>query len=448
MSIEKQFFATLTPLVGSGSRSIFVAYSGGVDSLVVLYLAHQLRTAFPEINLKAIHVNHGLSANAALWQEHCQQTCESLSIPLISETVAVDLSSGKGLEAEAREKRYRALYQHCRADSLLLLGQHRNDQVETLLLQLKRGAGPKGLSGMAAQSVTQGGVRVIRPLLNCSRDEIEQFAAHNKLNWIEDESNQSLDFDRNFLRHEIIPLLEQRWPGFSASAARSARLCGTQQTLIEEACLAQLADIESEDGGLNIQALTSRSQAWQAEMLRCWLMKQNADMPSEKVLQQFQGLMLAKEDANPEIVWGQWQAKRFRGVLYLMRKSEKPSPQTQELVTGMELCLGREIGNIRISFSALSDISTEAGNKPLVSVRYDNFSRRFKPLTESMSKPLNQWFKQWNVPPWQRERTPQIFIGETLVALVTQTGLVLNNVDTQHICVDLELELMRPAITA
>ena len=448
MSIEKKFLESLVPIVKSGHNSITVAYSGGVDSHVVLHLAYQLKSVFPELELKAFHVNHGLSPNADSWQEHCHNICETLSIPFEFDNVEVDLNAGKGLEAAAREARYVALYKGCQEKGVLLLGQHRNDQVETLLLQLKRGAGPKGLSAMAAQSVTQEGIRVVRPLLDCSRDEIEKFATQNNLNWIEDESNQSLDFDRNFLRSEIIPLLERRWPGFSQAASRSARHCSTQQSLIEEACLAQLADIESEDGGVIISAITSRSQAWQAELLRCWLMKQNADIPSEKVLQQFQGLMLAKEDANPEIVWGQWQAKRFRGVLYVMRQTAKPLPQSQVLVNGVELCFGKEIGKVRVSFSSLSDKSTATPVKPLVSARYDGFSRRFKPLKESMSKPLNQWFKQWNIPPWQRERTPQIYVGDALVALVTQSGLVLNNVQVDHVCKDLELELVRPEITA
>ena len=445
MDIQRQFFSQLSALIQSGHSSFHIAYSGGVDSQVLLHLSAELKNRYPHIEISAIHVNHGLSENATTWQHHCEQQCASLGLPLIVEKVEVNRQSGKGLEAAARDARYQALYSHCMPGSVLLLGQHANDQVETVLLQLKRGAGPKGLSGMAMVAENAQGITLVRPLLNVNRSEIEAYAAHGDLKWQDDESNLSREFDRNFLRHDVIPTLELRWPEFSKSVVRSARLCARQQSLIEEQCMARLADMETPEGGINITSLLAQSPAWRAEIIRYWLMTQNVDMPTEKILEQFTGLMLAREDANPVISWQAWQVRRFQGQMFVLKHTVPPDEQSIPMEHGKLIELGGERGYLSIE-SDCSDYQNHGDSEGVsnyLHIRYGGFSKRFRPHPEQMSKPLNQWFKLWHVPPWERETAPLIFVDDTLVAVFCNNRLFVDSTALTAVRSDITLSFRR-----
>ncbi len=188
-----------------------LAYSGGLDSSVLLHaasvVAHQRG-----IGLRALHINHQLSEHAQRWQMHCEQQCAQLGVECLSVVVDV-VNVGEGLEAAARAARYAVFSEQLRDQEQLLLAHHLDDQAETLLLRLMRGAGPAGLGAMQATRALAAGT-LNRPLLALARASLETYAAQHTLSWVEDESNASLNFDRNFLRHQIMPQLQQRWPGF------------------------------------------------------------------------------------------------------------------------------------------------------------------------------------------------------------------------------------------
>ena len=208
-----------------------------MDSQVLLALAHQVSQSYPQLKINAIHVNHGLSVFAHDWQQHCEQQCAQRNIPLKIANVEVIPSARQSLEAAARAARYQAFQTLLSSNATLLLGHHLDDQSETFLLQLKRGAGAKGLSAMAAFSgakENRHGIDMLRPLLDHTRSAIQDYALAQQLTWVDDESNHDTRFDRNFLRHQVLPLLNQRWPGFTQSVSRSARLLNEQQTLIEQ----------------------------------------------------------------------------------------------------------------------------------------------------------------------------------------------------------------------
>jgi len=217
-------------------KSMTVALSGGVDSVVLLHLLHQLQKTH-HFTLKASHVHHGLSKNADKWVKFCEKLCTKLSVPLDIHYIQLPQKKSLGIEGEARQLRYEKLLQT--KTDLVVLAHHEDDQAETFLLQLMRGAGVKGLSSMAHFDDSR---RLWRPLLNASRTDIESYAKKHKLKWIEDESNQNIDFDRNFIRSKILPILKNRFSHIIKVISRSSSHLAEAQHLLDN--LAQI-DLKS-----------------------------------------------------------------------------------------------------------------------------------------------------------------------------------------------------------
>ncbi len=282
-SLYPEFSRRLAELA-AGTGAFTVALSGGVDSVVLLHLAARYREENPQVNLAAVHINHGLSPHAGQWQAFCEQLCERFAVPFQAVQVKVEQKARTSLESAARDARYRALAKVVEPGCTVLLGQHRSDQVETFFLRLKRGAGLKGFSAMAPATVSEGGLRLLRPLLTVSREEIEAYAEAHDLKYVEDESNSDTRFDRNFLRHRVLPELNGRFRGFDACVARTVDLLSEQQQLIDELSEADLAGALGADGGLLLTMLAKLSPARRANVLRCWLEKNAVAMPSRRRL--------------------------------------------------------------------------------------------------------------------------------------------------------------------
>ena len=203
-------------------RHVYVAYSGGVDSHVLLHFCASIKLLKDKIT--AVYVHHGLQAEAESWAKHCEKTAEGLGVDFLVLRVNAYAKSGESPEEAARNARYAALKSLMDADDMLLLAQHREDQLETVLLQLFRGSGLRGLSGMPERMAFGQGV-MLRPLLNIPKQAINDYAQAHQLSWVEDPSNQSNDYDRNFLRNAVVPLLKQRWPAIDKTVSRSAKHC-------------------------------------------------------------------------------------------------------------------------------------------------------------------------------------------------------------------------------
>ncbi|WP_349970286.1 tRNA lysidine(34) synthetase TilS [Pseudomonas caspiana] len=252
-----------------------IGFSGGLDSTVLLYLLTEIakRENLPPLN--AIHVHHGLQAVADAWPLHCQQVCNALSVPL--QVISVRVEPGASLEQAARDARYAALSDCLAEDEVLLTGQHQDDQAETLLFRLLRGAGVRGLAGMpASRSLGQG--HLVRPLLSISREELEAYTLEHRLRWVEDPSNRDSHYSRNYLRNKALPVLKSRWPQATASMARTAAHLSEAQQLLEELAQADLAPAESSNvfdwlklPSLALSPLMDLSPARQRNALRHWL---------------------------------------------------------------------------------------------------------------------------------------------------------------------------------
>ncbi|MBS7663449.1 tRNA lysidine(34) synthetase TilS [Pseudomonas lalucatii] len=281
-----------------------VAFSGGLDSTVLLHLLARLaqREALPPIS--AIHVHHGLQAAADAWPDHCRRQCEALGIPLHVQSVAV--VPGASLERAARDARYGAFTALLGAGEVLLTAQHREDQAETLLFRLLRGAGVRGLAGMPASRALGRG-HLLRPLLDCARSELEAYAAEHRLSWVDDPSNADGRFARNYLRHQVMPLLRARWPQAERTLARSARHLGEAAQLLDE--LAQL-DLQAAQApsplawlslpSLALAPLRRLSTARLRNALRYWL-RELTPMPDAEHWAGWQALLEAADDAAP--IW-------------------------------------------------------------------------------------------------------------------------------------------------
>ena len=289
------------------SNQCIVAYSGGVDSHVLLHqLVHTSTTS-----LLAVHVNHGLHHDADRWQQHCTDVCAALAVPFKAVRISVVKKPRHSLEAIARELRYQVFTELLAPGDVLVTGHNQNDQAETVLLQLMRGAGAKGLSGMPVEKPFASGVHR-RPLLPMSRNEIEAYAREHQLQWIEDPSNTQDNFDRNFLRNKIIPELVVRREGVIGNITRSAKHLAVTTELLDELAAIDYQLVQGvETACLSIPALTALSDSRQSNVLRYWLGLLNVRLPSEAIMQQIkQQLLYCYPGAMPEVRWGQVMLQR------------------------------------------------------------------------------------------------------------------------------------------
>lgn len=298
----------------SPDQRLTVGFSGGRDSVALLHIAHGLQSTLG-FQLTACHVNHRISAQAGEWQNFCDIFCDRLGVPLSVLLVDVPRGSPEGLEAAARARRYAALGGI--AADWLLLGQHRGDQAETMLFNLLRGAGVLGASGMPETRSLRPGMKLLRPLLRTERKEIDAYLQRNALSWVEDESNANSGYSRNFLRHEVMPLLQSRFPAAVSTLAGAANRFAEATALLDE--LAQL-DL----GGLPphfplpLQTLANLTESRGRNLLRFLLLGHGARIPSEaRLTEALRQLLEAGQDKHPAVQFGDSALCRRHGVVYL-----------------------------------------------------------------------------------------------------------------------------------
>lgn len=403
-------------------RQLLVGFSGGLDSTVLLHRLKCWRDREPDVQLRAIHIHHGLSRHAEDWVAHCEALCEAWAIPLIVERVTL-ADEGLGIEAQARKARYTAFAGVLLPGEALVTAQHLDDQCETFLLALKRGSGPAGLSAMPARS-DFAGTQLLRPLLGETRASLEAWAREHQLSWIEDESNQDDSYDRNFLRLRVLPLLSERWPHFADATARSAMLCAEQESLLDELLSEELSDLISEDGALAIAPLEAISPARRAALLRRWLATHHAAMPSRAMLSRiWDEVAQAREDASPCVHLSGYEVRRYKGKLWWV----KYSPSLTDVVlhwTSPEapLILPQDAGSV--SLMPTGHVRLPKPGEP-VSVRF-KAGGLLHIVGRNGGRKLKKIWQEYNVPPWLRDTTPLLFYGETLIAaagvFITEEG--------------------------
>lgn len=385
-------------------RTYWIAYSGGMDSHVLLSCCHEIRKELP-LTLRAIHVNHHLQPFADEWAKHCQAVCRDYEIELITRDVFLQPKQGESLEELARNERYTVFAACLQADDVLLTAHHQDDQAETILLQLLRGAGLPGLAGMPAVKKIANAYHA-RPLLSFTREQLRQAAVG--LQWIDDLSNQDINFDRNFLRQVIFPQLANRWPALTQTLARSAAHCAEAQTLLAHWAL-PIAGQKT----LSVRELLNFSDAQQRLILREWLRVQGHPVPNTKKISNLLATVLhAREDRAPLVRWAATEVRRYGDDLYVM-PALMPHNERESYEWRLEQNLNLPIGTLRAQ--AISDKHFAVENKVL--------HVRFRCGGESVAMPggsraLKNLFQEWRVPPWLRNRIPLIYHQKELIAVV------------------------------
>ncbi|MEQ1673645.1 MAG: tRNA lysidine(34) synthetase TilS [Candidatus Nitrotoga sp.] len=437
MDLQLRVQNMLTPIFSAApphaNRVILLGLSGGVDSIVLLNLLHQW--SFRNFwSLRALHVHHGISPHANSWAAFCADSCEKLNVPLQVERVNIAPLRAMGVEAAARQLRYAALLGQ--PADYIVLAHHQDDQVETLLLQLLRGAGVRGAAAMPmvkqamAKQVTHETAHtktLLRPLLDVPRSELVKYAQAHGLQWIEDESNADDRYPRNFLRHRVLPVLEARFPAYRATLSRSARNFAEASELLDELALQDwaLQDINQHaqvnKATLKVSRLSELNAARGKNLLRYFFASLNAPTPDSTQLEEMlHQLCYARNDATVCVNFGEWQVRRYQGMVYVAPICSVLTKEFRE-----NFCVawrGESVlplpnlgGTLHFQSVSGQGISLQKLQLKPVTVRLRRGAERIRPHAQRPTRILKNLLQEHAIPPWQRDRLPLLFCGEDLV---------------------------------
>lgn len=394
-------------------QKIWIAYSGGIDSSVLLHAAHSVAT---QQNIHAVHIDHQIHQDSIQWSQHCAVVCDQLNINM--QTIQVDLDGRMhlGLEGAARDARYSAFTELLHSDDVLLTAHHADDQVETLLLQLLRGAGSHGLSGCAVEKKL-GKAVLMRPLLNITRADIEAYANEHGLNWLEDPSNKSIQHDRNYLRHEVIPLLQKHWPQLQTTFSRAANWQRESSNLLDDLAKIDLSSADISSHKLSVDHFTALNNEHTKNALRFWMRQHQYPMPSAQILQHMiSDVIDASEDREPCVSWQDCELRKYRKYLYLQKKLPEHNASR---VIEWQVQQPLKLANIKLTLTskALESFGILLMEKESLQVRFRQGGEVIRPRGRGCEKTLKTLFQEAGVPPWLRDRIPLIFQHDRLICV-------------------------------
>lgn len=398
------------PEVPTGA--LLVAYSGGMDSSVLLHALADIPQA-RERGLSAIHVHHGLHRDSGRWSSHCESVARTLQVPLRVVRARVDEKAGCGLEAAARDARMSAFAETLQRGQILVLAHHADDQAETVLLKLLRGAGPEGLGGMRDRRGFAGGL-LWRPLLRLPRRTLQDYAQARQLVWIDDPSNADTKLRRNYLRLEIIPRLRRHWPQMHAAIGHSAAWARDAAEYIDVQARRVLNEIRDDaNHALRWKAWLALPDALRDPVLRVWLRSMDLDEPSHvQVAELHRQLTGAATDRAPSLRWANTEIRRYREHIYAMHALVAVPFDWQTGWDGQPLRL--PTGD-RLRLQPQPAVHAWPGDASRV--RFRRGGERFKPVGSPHTRELRILLQELAMPPWQRERMPLLYLGDELVAV-------------------------------
>lgn len=390
-------------------RAVTVGLSGGLDSVCLLRVLHQLQDSIPHI-LRAVHVHHGLSPNADYWAESCQRLCERLEVPLQVFRVVVRRHGGQSLEAEARRARYE-VYEALQTD-IVALAHHLDDQAETVLLQLLRGGGVRGMAAMPAQRKLESGTILWRPLLQTPRTALQAWMSQEGADWVEDESNQDSRFDRNFLRNEVVPILKSRFDDCAEVLDATSRQMGMTASLTDD--LAEL-DCGLWNGVLDLARLASLPDRRKLNALRWFMARYKVSLTGRQLEEWARQLWNGAADAMPVLVQGKRAFRRYREKLFVDDLTLNPSPVSLGWQGQANLTLKDWGGEMR--FEIVPERGIDRSILPRLTIRPRSGGELIRPGPGRPLRPVKHLFQEADIPPWLRKRWPLLFDGDALVAV-------------------------------
>lgn len=397
---------------GSNIKTWWLAYSGGVDSQVLLHLLSQTN-----LDVRAVYIDHGLQAESKQWAEHCALSCQQLNIPFQSISVNAKAESAQGPEASARHARYAALAELIEENHCLLTAQHQDDQTETFLLQLFRGAGAAGLAAMPFCNAFSKGLHM-RPLLEFSQQQILDCAKQQNLTWVEDPSNKDDRYDRNFLRNQVMPILKQRWPAIDQTIVTVSKQQAENKHLLEYYAADELKRIHADFESLPVEALLDFDEPHLRNVLRYWIRQKNIPVPSRNVLQQIiQQMLMAADDAKSKVCWSGFEMYRHKGDLYIVPEIEHDDKQSFDWDGKSELVIDSLSSKLIMQESTGKGLHKNIVGKKL-KVCFRQGGEKIKPAGRQETHSLKKLFQDVEVPTWQRSRIPLVYLNDELIAVV------------------------------
>lgn len=422
---SETFFDCLTDIVAVNRNStILTAFSGGADSTVLLHLLQELRNDV-HFKLEALHVDHDVNPQSKAWERQCKEFCQSIDVKYHCKRLSWTDNQNIPTENDLREARYRWFKQQMSEGDVLVTAHHQNDQVETFLLNLMRGSGARGLSAMQAGS-NFGGGKLVRPLLNISREQILQYATEHSLLYIDDPTNQNLTYDRNYLRHVVVPCLENRWSAASAQIARSASFLSDARVMMEQIGKADLKACESRGSGflsigcqLSVEKIKTLDKARQINLIRYWIRSCGLGEPRRNSLGNLIDSVIQDGARHYELGGlDKYRICCYSGNLYL---ASNRLTDTRAVVIPWNLEQPLYISEVERTL--VPTRSTDRGIR--VGAKDKKFTVRFRTGGERISLPgrkhsssLKKLFQHHGIPPWERSQLPLIYQGETLVAVI------------------------------
>lgn len=407
-------------------KTLLIAYSGGLDSHVLLHACAQLFDQKYFHHLKVVHIHHGLSPLADQWAEHCAEQACQLNLNCDVIRVNAQPKSGESPEATARLARYQALYEQLDNNSVLVTAHHKNDQVETLLLNLLRGSGIRGLAAMPFLKDVH-----YRPLLDKTRLDLEIYAKKHQLRWVEDSSNTNTDFDRNYLRHTILPLLLQRWPGALDTISRTTRHCQESEIVINELAEYDFFKVSIDHTALShapvkhcitlsLEQLKQLSFSRQKNLIRYALIQNNYPLPSDSQLVLLINTMLhARIDANPSFKWADIEVRRFKDHIYIFKnRLSKIAEKCLKWNDWHKPLIINNLAQCHAEFTEDIGIAEKWLNKGEITIRFRMGGERCKPYGRLHSQRLKKLLQEYNIPSWQRDLLPLLYIDNKLAAVI------------------------------
>lgn len=425
-------------LYSNNNYKIIIALSGGLDSVVLLDLWYRLLNK-NNYDITAVYINHQLQPESDAWEKFNAEVCKKYNITYKSIKVNININKGDSLEAQARNSRYHALSEFITCqDAILVTAQHQNDQAETVLLQLLRSAGPKGLSAMPKCKKFAEGWH-IRPLLDVTRKELLEYAIINDLTWVEDKSNQDLKFDRNYIRNKVIPVLQERWPNVDKILATTAQHCASQDLLLEEYitkdykhCL-ECADFDTK---ININKIKEYSGLKQRAVLRFWFGCNQLLPPGDKILNQIINTCIYSSDSAVPAVVIPSSSKiitKYKGCLCICDKQQDAEDLNINILYtfGQTACLNKSRVKIDSKSVLAQNLNFENDKNysiyiPLdlqslpITIRTRVGGERCRPIGRGGSTSVKKLLQELNVPPWERCNTLLIYVGDRIAGIVNQ----------------------------
>jgi len=376
----------------------WIGYSGGADSTALLQAMWECREQLP-VPIHAVHFHHGLQDAADAWQDHCRAFCRERNIPFLSEKLEIKTVSGSSPEEESRNRRYRAVAHILGDQEMYLTAHHAEDQAETLFLNLMRGSGIEGLAGIPVLRNLENGW-VARPLLDRHRADLEQFLVARGVSWLTDPSNEDTAFDRNYLRQELFPLLELRWPGIVRRLSRTARNARITASALAVFIENQAGDLLQDKFKMPLYKLLELEPEMQTLIVRQWLRRHEVSVLPESRLKEFLDQLAGSQlTSQAEVQWEDWMIKRYQRDLWLHRRKPFTACPEVKWQNAMEVELGPDSGSLHL-------VGNPARVPDSWRVRSRQEGDRIRLLPNGPSHKVKQFFQSAFVPPWLRSGVP------------------------------------------